>query len=81
MVGWKKAAAVIQQCTRCFCLRDLKADSGDCKSCRHLLNISHRETRPLAFMDSCTDMPPVLTVSDATISGTVSATGRLACIN
>jgi len=62
MVGWKKAATVIHQCCRCYCLRDPLNQPGECRSCRALLNISYSETRLLAFCQPSDDRPPVLTI-------------------
>ena len=55
--GYLKAACVIQQCTRCFALRDLTQEAGECRSCRALLNVSHTETRSLSFGDVTSDEP------------------------
>ena len=57
MRGYLKAACVIQQCTRCYCLRDLTQEAGECRSCRALLNVSHTETRSLSFGDVTSDEP------------------------
>ncbi len=57
MRGYLKAACVIQQCTRCFALRDLTQEAGECRSCRALLNVSHTETRSLSFGDVTSDEP------------------------
>ena len=58
MRGYLKAACVIQQCTRCYALRDLTQEAGECRSCRALLNVSHTETRSLSFGDVSSDIVP-----------------------
>jgi hypothetical protein len=80
MVGWKRAAGVIEQCCRCFCLRDTKNNPGECRSCRALLNISYSETRLLSFCQPSSDSMPCVTVNWRS-EATVNAAGRLVCIN
>jgi len=75
MRGYLKCSGVIQQCCRCYALRDLLTNPGECKSCRSLLDISYSKTRPLSFCQPSSDEAPVLTFSVANNR----STGRLAC--
>jgi hypothetical protein len=79
MVGWKKAASVIHQCCRCYCLRDPLNQPGECKSCRALLNISHSTTRLLAFCEASDDASPVLTFNVNVAKGQQAGEGRALC--
>ena len=66
MRGFLKCSGVIQQCCRCYALRDPLTDLGECKSCRALLNISYSETRSLAFCEASSDESPALTFNVGT---------------
>ena len=59
MQGFLKAAGTIQQCTRCYALRDLTTEEVECASCRKLLNIRHTETRTLVLCDAEHDTAPM----------------------
>jgi hypothetical protein len=60
MRGYLKAAGVIQQCTRCFSLRDLVQEEPACKTCWAILGITHTETRPLVLGEVSTDDNPTV---------------------
>ena len=59
MRGYLKAASVIDQCTRCYALRNIAEEPGECRSCRALLNVSHTEVCKLAFCDVASDAAPM----------------------
>jgi hypothetical protein len=59
MRGYLKAAGIIQQCTRCFSLRNLLGES-DCPTCRTILHVTHTETRPLVLGEVSTDENPTM---------------------
>jgi hypothetical protein len=56
MRGYLKAAGTIEQCTKCYALRDLMTEPAECASCQSLLGIKHTETRSLALSDVSHDV-------------------------
>ncbi len=78
MRNYLKAATVIEQCTRCYALRDTKNEPGECKSCRALLNVRHTEVRWLAFGQPSSDASPMPVTFDVRAG---QQAGRALCIN
>ena len=62
MRGYLRASGVIHQCCRCFALRDIVGEPGECPSCRRLLGVASTVTRPLSFADVSDDATPTLQV-------------------
>jgi len=55
MRGYLKASGVIEQCSRCYALRDIFTTPDECPSCRQLLNVKHNETQSLVLCDVSSD--------------------------
>lgn len=59
MLGHLKEVSIVQQCVRCFSLRNFLTEGPECPRCKELLNETTTETQPLPLSGLSSDAAPL----------------------